>query len=84
MKNQKLASDEAYSSAARRGESRAFDTLSRILVALMGAALLFFALLLAPSAFGSLLEELLGWCIAGLAVVVAFIVVVGLIQRLTD
>lgn len=84
MKNQKLASDDAYSSAGTRAGSRAFDTLSRILVALMGATFLFFALLLAPEVFGSVLEELLGWCVAGLAAVVAFIVAVGLIQRLTD
>jgi hypothetical protein len=84
MKNQKFASDDAYSPAMKRGDSRAFDALSRILVVLMGAALLFSGLLLAPTEFDSVIDELLGWCIAGVAVVVALIVVMGLVEQLTD
>lgn len=84
MKNQKFASDDAYSPAMKRGDSRAFDALSRILVVLMGAALLFSGLLLAPTEFDSVIDELLGWCVAGVAVVVAFIVVMGLVEQLTD
>lgn len=83
MKNQKLASDDAYS-PANAGVSRSFDMLSRILVALMCAALVFFALLLVPGYLAPVMEELLGWCVAGLAAVLAFIVVVGFIERLED
>ena len=84
MKNQKFASGDAYLPTMRRSESRAFDALSRILVVLVVAALLFFGLLLMPAQFDSLIDELLGWCVAGVAVVVAFIVVVSLLERLTD
>jgi hypothetical protein len=84
MKNPKLASDDAYSPAARRGESPAFNTLSRILVAMMGAAFLFFGLLLAPPEFGAVIDELLEWFALGLAAIVAFIVFMGLVERLTD
>jgi mannose/fructose/N-acetylgalactosamine-specific phosphotransferase system component IIC len=83
MKNQKLASDDAYSSA-NPAESRSFNMLSRILVALMCAAVLFFALLLVPVEFDSVMEELLGWCVIGLAAVLAFIVVMGLIEQIAD
>jgi hypothetical protein len=83
MKNQKLASDDAYSSA-NPAESRSFNMLSRILVALMCAAVLFFALLLAPVEFASVMEELLGWCVIGLAAVLAFIVVMRLVEQLAD
>ena len=84
MKNQKFASDDAYPPIARRVESRAFDALSRILVVLIAAALLFFGLLLAPAELDSLIDVLLGWCVAGVAAVVAFIVAMGLFERLTD
>jgi hypothetical protein len=84
MKNQNFAGDDAYASPSNRDESLSFDTLSRILVALMCAAILFFGRLLAPVELGFVIEELLGWCMAGLAAVVAFIVAVGLIERLTD
>jgi mannose/fructose/N-acetylgalactosamine-specific phosphotransferase system component IIC len=83
MKNQKLVSDHAYP-AANLGGIRSFDTLSRILVALMCAAVVFFALLLVPLEFAPLIEEILGWCIAGLAAILAFIVVVGLVEQLAD
>ena len=84
MKNQKLASDDAYASSANFGESRSFDTLSRILVALMGSAVVFFALLLVPVELAPVMEELLRWAIAGMAAVLAFIVVMGLIEQFAD
>jgi hypothetical protein len=84
MNNQKFGSDDAYSRGVRPGNSRSFDALSRILVVLMGAALLFFGLLLVPAEFDVLIDELLGWCVAGVAIVVAFIVAVSLVERLTD
>jgi uncharacterized membrane protein len=84
MKTQKFATDDAYSPALRHSESRAFDALSRILVVLMGAAFVFFGFLLAPAEWSSVTDELLGWCVAGVVAVVALIVVVGLIERLTD
>ncbi len=83
MKNQKFASDDAYSSADF-GEGRSFNTLSRILVALMCASIIFFALLFFPVEFSPLMEELLGWCVAGLVGVLVGIVVVGLIEQLAD
>jgi hypothetical protein len=84
MNNQKLGSDDAYQRGARPGGSRAFDALSRILVVLMGAALLLFGLLLVPTEFDALIDEFLGWCVAGVAAVVAFILAVSLIERRTD
>lgn len=84
MKNHNLANDDAYSPPAHRRENLSFDTWSRILVTLICAAVLFFALLLAPAELGFAIEELLGWCMAGLAAVVAFIVAIGLIEQLTD
>jgi hypothetical protein len=84
MNNQKFGSDDAYPRGVRPGNSRSFDALSRILVVLMGAALLFFGLLLVPAEFDVLIDELLGWCVAGVAIVVAFIVAVSLVERLTD
>jgi hypothetical protein len=84
MKNQKLASDDAYCASANAGESRSFDTLSRILVALMCAAVLFCVLLLIPAEVAAVMEELLGLCVAGLVAVLAFIVVAGLIGQSVD
>lgn len=84
MNNQNFAGDDAHSFPAHRRESLAFDTLSRILVALMCAAILFFGLLLAPAELGTLIEELVVWCMAALAAVVALIVALGLIERLTE
>ena len=83
MKNQKYASDDAYASA-ECGGGRSFNTLSRILVTLMSASVIFFALLFFPMEFSPLMEELLGWCVAGLVGVLVGIVVVGLIEQLAD
>lgn len=83
MKNQKFASHDAYSSADS-GEARSFDTLSRILVALMCASVIFFALLFVPVDLSPLMEKLMGWCVAGLVGALVCIVVVGLIEKLAD
>ena len=83
MKNQKLASQDAYSSADC-GERRSFDTLSRILVTLMCASVIFFALLFVPVDISPLMETLLGWCVAGLVGALVCIVVVGLFEQLAD
>ena len=83
MKNQKFASDDAYSSA-ECGEIQSFDMLSRILVTLMCASIIFFALLFFPVEFSPLMEKLLGWCVAGLVGVLLCIVVVGLTEQLAD
>ena len=63
-------------------ESRSFDTLSRILVALMCAAVAFFAILLVPVELAPVVEELLGWVVASLAAGLAFAVVIGFIKQL--
>ena len=83
MKNHKFASDDAHSSA-HYGERRSFDTLSRILVTLMCASVIFFALLFSPVELAPLMEKILGWCVAGLVGVLVCIVVVGLIEQLAD
>lgn len=83
MKNQKFASHEAYS-PADCGEGRTFDTLTRILVTLMFASAIFFALLFFPVELSPLIEKLLGWCVAGLVGILVCIVVVGLIEQLAD
>lgn len=83
MKNQKFASHEAYPSADC-GEGRSFDTLSRILVTLMCASLIFFALLFFPVELFPLMEKLMGWCVAGLVGTLVCIVVLGLIEQLVD
>ena len=83
MKNQKFASDDACSSA-ECGETQSFDMLSRILMTLMCASVIFFALLFFPAEFSPLMEKLLGWCVAGLVGVLLCIVVVGLIEQLAD
>ena len=83
MKNQNFASDDAYSSADC-GEGRSFDMLSRILVTLICASVIFFALLFFPVEFSPLMEKLLGWCVTGLVGVLVSIVVVGLIEQLAD
>ena len=82
MEHQKFASHDAYPPAA--GESRSFDTLSRILVTLMCAAIIVFALLMLPVSLSPLMENLLGWCVAGLLGALVSIVVVGLIEHLAD
>jgi hypothetical protein len=88
MKNQNFTGDDAYPPRANRGnrgKSLSFDALSRVLVALMCAATLCFGLLLAPAELGFfLIADLLGWSMAGLAAVVAVIIAVGVIERLTD
>ena len=84
MKNQQLASDDAHPSSANPRESRSFDTLSRILVALMCAAVALFALLLVPVKLAPVVEELLEWVVASLASGLAFIVVIGFIEQLAD
>ena len=84
MKNQQLASDDAHPSSANPRESRSFDTLSRILVALMCAAVALFALLLVPVKLAPVVEELLEWVVASLAAGLAFIVVIGFIEQLAD
>ena len=83
MKNQKFASHEAYS-PADFGAGRSFDTLSRILVTLMCAAVIFFALLFFPVELSPLMEKLMGWCVAGLVGALVCIVVVGFIEQLAD
>jgi len=83
MKNQKFASDDSYASADC-GEGRSFNTLSRILVTLMCASVIFFALLFFPMEFSPLVEELLGWCVTGLVGVLVGIVVVGFIEQLAE
>ena len=82
MKNQHLASDDAHPSSANPRESRSFDTLSRNFVALMCAAVGFFALLLVPVELAPVVEELLGWVVASLAAGLAFAVVIGFIEQL--
>ena len=84
MKNQQLASDDAHPSSANPRESRSFDTLSRILVALMCAAVALFALFLVPVKLAPVVEELLEWVVASLAAGLAFIVVIGFIEQLAD
>ena len=83
MKNQKFASHEAYT-PADFGAGRSFDTLSRILVTLMCASVIFFALLFFPVELSPLMETLTGWCVAGLVGALVCIVVVGLIEQLAD
>ena len=83
MKNQKFASHEAYT-PADFGAGRSFDTLSRILVTLMCASVIFFALLFFPVELSPLMEKLTGWCVAGLVGALVCIVVVGLIEQLAD
>lgn len=83
MKNQKFASNDAYT-PADGGESRSFDTLSRILVTLMCASVIFFALLFLPVELSPLMEKLMEWCVAGVLVVLVGIVVVGLVEQLAD
>jgi hypothetical protein len=84
MNPQKFVADVPCSPAARHGRSRAFDALSQILVVLMGAALILFGLWLAPPEMDSFINEILGWCVAVVAVVVAAIAAVGLVERITD
>lgn len=83
MKNQKFASHDVYSTA-NSGDSRSFDTLSRILVTLMCASVVFFALLFFPVDLSPLMEKLMGWCVAGLVGVLVCIAVVGVIEQLAD
>lgn len=83
MKNQKLISHDVYFPAAG-GVSRSFDTLSRILVTLMCVSVIFFALLFFPVDLSPLMEELTGWCVAGLVGALVCIVVVGFIEQLAD
>jgi hypothetical protein len=84
MNNPKLATDEPSSPAVRSGRSHAFDALSQILLVLMGASLVFFGLLMVPPELDSVIDEILGWCVAAVSVLVAVIVAVGLVERLTD
>lgn len=84
MKNQQLASDDAPPSSANPRESRSFDTLSRILVALMCAAVAFFAILLVQVELAPVVEELLAWVVASLAAGLAFIVVIGFLEQRAD
>ena len=83
MKNQKFASHDVCSTA-NSGESRSFDTLSRILVTLMCASVVFFALLFLPVDLSPLMEKLMGWSVAGLVGVLVCIAVVGVIEQLAD
>lgn len=83
MKNQKFASYEAHS-PADCGAGRSFDTLSRILTALICASVTFSALLFLPVELSPLMEKLTGWCVAGLVAALVCIVVVGLIEQLAD
>jgi hypothetical protein len=84
MKNQKFASDDVYPPGARPRDSQTFDALAQVLIVLMGAAFLFFALFLVPAEFDAFIDELPGWCVAGVAAAVAFIVAMGLLERLKD
>jgi len=83
MDREDLVSEHAYP-AVDSGGSASFDMLSRFLLALMCATVVFFALLLFPVEFGPFIEVILGWCVAGLAAVLAFIVVAGLIDQFAD
>lgn len=83
MKNQKFASPGTHPPAGY-GAGRSFDTLSRILTALMCASVVFFALLFLPVELTPLMERLTGWCVAGLLAALVCIVVVGLIEQLAD
>ena len=83
MKNQKFANHDAHASADC-GSGRSSDTLSRILMALMCASVIFFALLFLPVELSPLMEKLTGWCVAGLVAALVCIVVVGLIEQLAD
>ena len=83
MKNQKFATHDACS-PADSGVSRSFDTLSRILVTLMCASVIFFAFLFFPVELSPLMENLMGWCVAGLVGALVCIVVVGLIEQFAD
>ena len=83
MKNQKFASHQACS-PPDYGTGRSFDTLSRILVTLMCASVVFFALLFFPVDLSPLMEKLMGWCVAGLVGVLVCIAVVGVIEQLAD
>lgn len=84
MKLQKLANGDAYLATGGPRKSRAFETLSRILVALIAAALMFFCLLMTPAALSPFIDELLGWCIAGVVGLVIFIAVLGAVEWLMD
>ena len=83
MKNQKFASPGTHPPADYVA-GRSFDTLSRILTALMCASVIFFALLFLPVELSPLMERLTGWCVAGLLAALVCIVVVGLIEQLAD
>ena len=83
MKNQKFANYQAGSPAGY-GMGRSFDTLSRILVTLMCASVIFFALLFFPLELSPLMEKLTVWCAAGLVGILVCIVAVGLIEQLAD
>lgn len=83
MKDQNFASPGTQAPADCEA-GRSFETLSRILTALMCASVIFFALLFLPVELSPMMEKLTGWCVAGLVAALVCILVVGLVEQLAD